>query len=413
MKRIILALISSVALSVCAQAEDCVGYFAIQHKNFPVKTAKYAGQHFTCLGYLHSTFGNSNKAIKAFMKGVRGKPHKIIARISNEVCRRYNGCQKGDFQRKLSVQEYNNKLASNNTKTRKQVKKRIKRIKKYWQRYGDEYTDLYISLGLESQFSKEAVKTLIQIALEAGIDESNIIHNPVHMAPYHGKAGFSGIVSEYHVMQPSPGETGYIVSHDGFRPGYCGDEAGSITGNYLSDQYVQSWANKNRNAAVANEIWCGKWQGLSTGDSNSGSLPKPRDRVITASTGVLDRYRQLTGMGGSQPPQQGNHHKKGCSKIKAWGKGDVLKQSDHGGTVFVSRKKYKRVLLVEPNGKKYKMEYTGADNPINGKDRHHYRRPEDWNQFKDNSVIKAKIKRKLLNKKTHCFLAGQAGQRHG
>lgn len=413
MKRLLATLILSACIPLCAQAEDCVGFFAIQHKNFPVKTAKYAGQHFTCLGYLHSTFGNSNTAIKAFMKGVRGKPHKVIARISNEVCRRYNGCQVGDFLRKLSVQEYNNKLAINDKETRKQVKKRIKRIKKYWQKYGDAHTDLYISLGLESQFSKEAVKTLIQIALEAGIDESNIIHNPVHMAPYHGKAGYSGIISEYHVMQPSPGEAGYIVSHDGFRPGYCGNEAGSITGNYLSDTYVQSWAINNRNAAVANEIWCGKWQGLSTGNSNDGGIPKPRNRVITASIGVLDRYRQLTGMGGAQPPAGGNHHKKGCTKFIQWGKGDVLKESDHGGTVFVSRKKYKRVLLVEPNGKKYKMEYTGPGNPLNGKDRHHYRRPEHWAAFKNNAVIKGKLKQKLLKTKTQCFLAGQSGERHG
>lgn len=387
-----------------AHAVDCVDYFAIQHKGFPVKTAAHAGKHFDCLSYLDSTFGTSKRALRAFLKNAKNRPHIIKVHASNEVSRRYNNMSIGDFMRGVSVADYNEKLASGHAKTKKQVINLYKRIRKEVSELGNSKTRLILSLGLESQYSKKAVQNLILYAMEAGFETKNLIHNPVKGAPYHDRAGYSDLILEYHGLQPSKGRP-YTVSDDGFRPNYCGPEIGGISGVFLSDAAVQSRYTSHSSSAVAVSFWCAANQGLQR-DSNA-SIKPPRQRTINASRGVLDRYRELIkGEGG--PPSENPHHMRGCNKERQWGNGEVLKESDHGGVVFVTKFKYKRVLIVEPNGKKTRLNYTGTGNSHNGKDRYHYRHPKTWASFKNNSVVKGKKRKRLLTK-TFCYKTYQSG----
>lgn len=292
--RILLLLSLFLATANAHATFDCVDYFAIQHRKFPVKTARYAGTKFPCISFLWSTFGTRKAALKAFLKGNRNRPHVVKVHATNEVCRRFGVCvPKADFLARMSVNTYNKKLASGNKKVKKKLRKLYREIKKTVEGLGNKNTRIVLSLGLESQYTKKAMQNLTAIAKEQ-YAEFNIVHNPVKNAPYHGRGGYPAIMLEFHGLQPNASETRYTTSDDGFRPDYCGDEVGGINGVQLSDASVRFRYTKHSGRAFAIGCWCAAWQGLQSGDSSH--IKPPRQRDIRASRRVLDRYIAVSGM---------------------------------------------------------------------------------------------------------------------
>lgn len=108
-----------------------------------------------------------------------------------------------------------------------------------------------------------------------------------------------------------------------------------------------------------------------------------------------------------QTPLTAKFNLEGCDIVKTFGNNNIAKESDHGGFVAVMVDKYNRPKLVTKKGKIYKLTYSGVGNPVNGRDRHHYRHKKAFADFPDNMTFRGNIK-----KKTTCYKIFNSGERH-
>jgi len=413
MKRLLLTALLAAPLPVRA-IETGFDFFAIEHKKFPCKVSNFVAKHYPKphLGYLDHTFGTKARCIKKFLQIAKSKPHTLKVHISNEVCRRKPGsCQPGiDFLSNLSVDQYNQALEQGNKKILKQIRKKARKLRLDHQSWGNSNTKLLISTGLESQFSSQkAYQAVVNQFIKAGWKHDQIVHNPVIMSPYQGRTNPNHIL-EFHKLRSASAPRS--SSNDGFRPDSCGPEKGSFSGDQLSDSdLLGRYSDAKQRGDSYFAFWCGGHQGLS--NLGSGSAPFPRERNIAASVGVVRRHAELIGI--PLPPPNGggsgsSHNTKGCKVVREFGSGNLAKESDHGGLValFTDQKQFKKVIVIAPDGSKTGLNWSGWANPINGKDRQHWRHPKHWNQFKDNSVFKTAHSKK----KTVCYRAYKAGERH-
>ena len=334
------------------------------------------------LSYLDSTFGESNACLRRFLRAAGDKPNTVEVYMSNEVCRLKGNCQKdADFLPHVPTNVYNEKLCAKDPVILQAVKKKQRQIRRHLELYGKPTTKKLLAIGLESMYSKCAANTLIETAIQVGWKREEIVHNPKNIAPFHGDAG-AGFL-EHHGLQPVKGTFPTIISLDGECPDFC-NGCDKFPGNKLSSHDLSSWLRKNGPRTSYFAFWCPGSNGLTL---DSGSAPPPRSRHPKLSSFELNRSYQIAGYLPVKPSNP--HNEDGCTSIQDFGNGNILKQSDHEGTVAVLVDRYATVELVAPNGKKFPMEYSGTGNPYNGKDRHHYRiRDRDFHTFPNNLMLK-------------------------
>jgi hypothetical protein len=428
MNKIILAIFVLLLSNIAVAEEAKFGWamLALQHKDFPCKKLDpYINKApHPYVSVLWDTFGDSNKCLKRFLKKSKNKPHTLQVYMSNEVCRRKGNCRSYEFLPKLSVGEYNKRLANGHKKTFKAVRKKATEIRKFCESTGNHNTNCLIAIGLESQFTKQATKALVNQVKLAGWADDKIIHNPVNVGPYHGLGGAYYYESHGLWADLREGQERSIVSLDGTRPDLCGS-SGEFSGDRVTDKDMQKWRDHYKTRTSFAALWCGPMQGLTT----STVAAKPaRQRSLWVRSESINRYSELMGLGKEnkksnevKPSLDNDKPKnKGCHKTEKFsGLGiTVLKESDHGGVVAVFdpkyKRKFKRVLIESPDGKKHRLKFANWANPYNGRDRQHWRdRSKSWASFEDNSVLKALYKKSLFSRKRWiCWQTKKAGKRH-
>lgn len=413
---IVLAFLGSIP-SAFADANVGMAFLAAKNKRFPCDQLLefYKGAPHPYLAILEGSFGSSSRCVRKFLKASKSRPHTLQYYISNEVCRRKGNCERrGSYELmgSYSVSQYNKALEQKNRKVVKAVKKRAKKILRECRRNGSPNTKCLLAIGLESQFSERAAKALVQIAMSAGWQSEQIVHNPVHMAPYHGYAG--AYYYESHGVRhtkPTKDPSRNIVTLDGDDPSFCNKGRPGIS-NQVSFSDLQRWTERHRKRTAYIAYWCSVHQGI-VGDS--GTSPKPHLRTPRVDSGDIAPLRQLAGF--SEAPEPQEYNTKQCQKVFNPGGGFIWKNSDHHGeagsphqgmvVIFPSKfpKEFKRVDVVSPDGKRSKLKYTGK---ANGGRQHWRDNHRLIGGFSDYSVVKAYHKRR----KAYCWRIQKAGERN-
>ena len=414
MKKIFLFVMMTFLLTPSlALAEADVGwaFLAATHRKFPAKTmsALAASYDRPYVSSLWETFGTNRKPMKKFILQSGSKPHTIQWYLANETCRRWNGCASYEFMPKLTIGQFNKAASKKKSKLIKRFKKKATEILRWCNANGSATTRCLITPGLEDNYNEKAARRLIKALKEVGWKDKQIVRNSCCGA-YPGRAGAH--YNEWHSLRISTAKPA-IYSLDGFNPLFgksCTGKTSTISGNKLSDSQVRQWTRDCKARANYCAAWLPQNQGLVT---NSTGVGHPRSRRIHSGPRCVSRFKMITegssgGGGGTGPDKP--HYTKKCSKVIDFGGGDLAKASDHGGTlVLVTKKKYRKIVAVTPDGKKEKLRYTGTGNPFNGKNRHHYRGKKAWASYPNNMIFRA---RKGLTKNI-CYRTFDSGQRHG
>ena len=392
-------------LQLAAKAEVTSGwaFLAAEHRNFPSKKCgRYAeGSDTPFLAVLADSFGTDRACLRSFMNKSKGKPTFFQYYLGNGAGRRKR-LYPYEFLHRLSPQEYNNRLCSGHRGTRNAVIKQAGKLKKRCERYAHGSATCLIGLELESQFTECAAKKITNYVRRGGWDAKQIVHNPVNIGPYQGRGVDTNMLERHHVFNKAP--KNYHLGIDGACADHCG-QCG-ISGKRVTDETISRWLRENeKRESVFFSLWCPQHQGLRR---DSQLAPEPRRRIIRVDQPSFVSGNRLINASLVERPEPKPHDLKRCDAVKEFGRGNVAKESDHGGFVAVMVDFFSNARLVSPDGKKYSLRYTGTANPWLGKERHHYRNSKAWHSFPDNMVFKGKRKGK-----TECFKLYKSGTRHG
>lgn len=385
----------------------------------------FEGSSHPELFFVWNTFGTKGRCIKAFTDKFKDRPHTLHIYSSNETCRAKGNCYPHEFFANMSVTRFNQVVGKQKKKSAiKKLKKRYARILKRCKGMGNANTNCrLVPSGLESRFNAQTTRYLFTLAKESGWQLSQLVFNPVSTAPFKGDPGT--FFFEHHGMRASLGDLPAgrgIVSLDGSFANFC-DFKGPSNGDRISESDVREWYQRFKSRAHSIAAWCGEWQGLRT---DSGSAPNPRERRFTVSSAPVRTFRALAGLGTSPQPTptpapDGPHNLNRCSKVFNTVLGNknynatLIKESDHGGlvTVFAPNhsKRFLKVSVVAPlttpKPRAVALSFSGWANPVNGKDRQHWRKTgRAWANFENNSVLKASTDSGML-----CWKLRKAGQR--
>lgn len=413
-------LLLTIVLTTNALAADFgIAFLAAQHKKFPAKECAYLANKLKrpYISFLWKSFGTKDNCIKEFIKAAADKPHTIQIYASNEVCRRWGNCQPYEFLPNLDVDAYTTALKRGNRKVANKVKKNFRKIKRFADLRGNHNTRwLLVPTGLESQHDKEAAKKLIELAEQEGWSKDNLVYNPVVHRGYQGD-DVGAYYHETHGVHASERQARGIVSFDGAHDSECGRGRPE---DKFSQGDLRSWISRHTGANAYVAYWCSEHQGLF---SDTVSAPPVRDRTPVVSSRDTDRvlsYLPASMLSDSKKEEKQKKSKKklGCDVMESFdGSGrTVVKESEHSGLVVVFhpkfQKRFSKVIVEAPDKQRTKLKWSGMGNPYNGVERQHWRNSKHWNQFKDNSVLKAVEKKRLFFKKVYCWQLGKAGQRH-
>jgi hypothetical protein len=216
--------------------------------------------------------------------------------ISNEVCRKKGNCASYEVLPDLSVKELNLRLEKNDKAVLRFYKVKSEFIRNklnLWKKAEDK---IYLSPGLESLFTRLALKNLVSALEKGGWDRNEIIHNPSEVSNFRdaGDAGrlewhnsnhTSGMRYERIAIEPKK----FNFTFDGADPDFCN---GGRTGlsDRISEANLRRTADFYRNRARFVGFWCSNWQGLS---GDSGSAPDPRNRKFVVDHRDFERFRLI------------------------------------------------------------------------------------------------------------------------
>jgi hypothetical protein len=378
-------------------------FLAAEHKDFPVKKcAEYAkAAKYPFIAAVADSFGVDKRCLRNFMANTKGKEAHWMYYLGNGAGRRKQ-LRPYEFLYRLKPDEYNEKLCSGDKATKQAVVKQAREFKNRCEKVAHNKASCLIALELESQFTECAAKRMVEYVKLAGVDPTKIVHNPVNIGPYQGRG--NAHVLERHWVLNRGAEAPYHLGIDGACADHCGPCG--ITGSRVtSDQILQWRANHQNRKDIFFSLWCPEHQGLLR---DSGTAPEPRKRTIRVSESSFELGNRLVDASLEPLPPAQAHDTKGCAFVKEFGKGNLAKESDHGGFVAVMVNKLNNARLVTPKGTKYSLKYTGLANPFNGKARHHYRHPKAFAKMQDNMVLKGKE-----GGKNACYKLYTAGERVG
>ena len=398
----LIVLILLLDLAAIAKADAKLGwaFLAAEHKEFPAaRCAEYAkASPAPFLAVLADSFGTNKACLRRFMVASKGKPTAFQYYAGNGAGRRKQ-LRSYEFLHRLNKDQYNQKLCSGDRGVKNAVIKQARKLKRRCEKVSHPQATCLLSPELESQFTECALNKWVTYAKQAGWKEAQLVHNPVNTGPFQGR-GAAGIIERHGLLKL---EKGSHIGLDGTCPDHCGPCG--ITGDRVKDDAIVQWVATHKDREGFFSLWCPEHQGLHV---DSGAAPEPRRRNIRVSESSFSVGNRNIGLNiGSPSKPAGKHNLKGCKTTKDFKGGDVAKESDHGGFVAVLVNQLSRARLVAPTGKSWLLRYTGAGNPYQGKDRHHYRHSQSFFKFPDNLVLKGKEKGKNA-----CYKMYKSGTRH-
>lgn len=251
----------------CQQPEG-ISAFQIMSNNWTTKQCKNLKTGLKLFRYpafsvLYGSFGNNTKCLYNLITTINRKKW-VQIHLSNEVARRNNTLTKRDLLPEFNVIEYNRVLQKNRPRVVRAIMQRLARIVRLTKK-GKKIT-WNLSLGLESNYTKKAVRNLYNIIRTAW--------------PY--EISYSPITNNFHGLDAMRELHGYGARAKKYS-GNCiqnGDGTGifdikpngSIR-NY-SLQQVREWRKRCRRNSCICLLWDEKWQGR---DSNKFVEPSKRN----------------------------------------------------------------------------------------------------------------------------------------
>lgn len=250
-----------------------VGYYAIQHKDFPYQEALHVfdGVKRPALAFVWGTFGDKQDGLKEWFRQVKDRPHLLEIHMMNQVCVRNGNCGVGEIWPGLSVRQFNNKLKTNDPELMDRIRTRVQEIKTFVDSQKNENSHLVLSLGLEDNFNKQAATNLERAVEE--IWPYEIARNPV--AQKGVDQSLSGADAlELHTPNPKFGKgVQGIANLDGTDIDFSNREPTLSTS--ISPDKVRSFLSRNKGKSLAVFLWSALHQGLK---KTSASAPPPRKR---------------------------------------------------------------------------------------------------------------------------------------
>lgn len=149
------------------------------------------------INFVYGTFGNDFSCIKRFIDEFKDKDKAIQGQLSNENCRKYRRCGKGELFGKWSVRRYNYKLRRESKILSRHVGSRIRKIRRATETSGPNSL-LVLSTGLEDQLTNISYLKLYDVIRETWPYE--ISRNPLK-GHYIGPADYlerHGLRPEFH-----------------------------------------------------------------------------------------------------------------------------------------------------------------------------------------------------------------------
>ena len=374
--------------------------YGIQHKSWPCKASiKLFGDEPIRISYLHNTFKTRkkpNSCIKKFIK--TGRLEFIEVALINDVCTRWGTCGKYEFLYGMSVKQVRNALKNENKKFLKRMKRYSKPVADFLKTSLDPGTECFINPFLETNVSRDEGKVFLETLGPLFEPRCKLVWNPVGNNP-NGKWKIPGYHHELHGSKESMSAP-CIANLDGEDIKFVGGP--KPLKNHIDESEIPFYFQKYKHCEAA-MLWTRSMNGISL----SGFID-PRERTEWPSKSELNKLGKYIRQDFTAPPPPGKPPK-GCKQKLADGAGGNLwKQSDHHpGAVLLLHQKYQtRFKTVKVlRGKKVidKLKFTGWANPVNGKNRQHWRSNKSLSEFPQRQ---AKIK---ADKK--CFFMGNARRR--
>lgn len=329
------------------------------------------------LAILWSSFGRGKKNLRQWYSATNGKGI-LQVYLSNEVDRRKTRKDIFNLAYDLDPAQFNRRLEGNDKQLIRAITIRTKKLLNFHNKFG-RGQKLRIVCGLEHQMSQKAAQRYIEHVRDVVENQAEIGINPVGPGGSHFKGIGQADFLEIHEVtkKQNPGNIRYIAATDGYDICHEARDGKRLVDQIISQNHLAQVIQKFSNCEYF-LLWDPMFNSLN-GDSGA-SLP-PSERKSAIEKRCIDfLVKFMKKHGKKQEISTYFIPKRVKLRNASQDRGFVFKKSDHGGTVWVvpfNYPKFDSVFLIEANGKRHKMEFSGYAN----NNRQHYRLAADPSTF--------------------------------
>ncbi len=261
-------LASCLLLTTPGYAFEGLSTFSSMSPKFPCKKVlNYLDKlPHPAMNALWGTFGEDLSCLAKFTARNQHREHLIQIILSNESCRFFNRCKKGELARGLGVKSYNARLANGDLQLADEIRFRVREIREAAEAIATSKTTLVLSIGLEDRLSNLAANNLVTIIKTEW--PYDLVRNSLSST-----IGVDPRVS-------------YMESH-GLRPDCSARTIANNDGNVLSPASAKQYRKRTRDCGVV-FFWLPRLQGIS-----SQKFVRPRKRHFRFDSGdvlLADRF---------------------------------------------------------------------------------------------------------------------------